>query len=85
MITIFIINATILILMFVTMEYLPEDCFDFFMVGHHVNEEVDSNLKSFSIWFSALLKIIGLTLVTCSSSTDQEPFRIATSAVERWR
>ena len=73
-------------------QYLPEDSFDFLMVGHHVNEEVDSNLKSFFqrlfsffIGFSAQLKIVGcgspaLTLVTCSSSTDQEPLRMATSA-----
>ena len=27
------------------MKYLAEDGFDFFMVGHHVDEEVDSNLK----------------------------------------
>ena len=93
------IVTTTLILMFAMMEhqYLPEDSFDFLMVGHHVNEEVDSNLKSFFqrlfsffIGFSAQLKIVGcgspaLTLVTCSSSTDQEPLRMATSAVERWR
>ena len=29
------------------MEYLAEDGFYFLMVGHHVNEEVNSNLKSF--------------------------------------
>ena len=49
MIVIFSIITTTLILMFAMMEYqyLSEDGFDFLVVGHHVNEEVDSNLKCF--------------------------------------
>ena len=49
MIVIFSIITTTLILMFAMMEYqyLSEDGFDFLVVGHHVNEEVDSNLKKF--------------------------------------
>ena len=81
--------------------HLAEDGFDLLMVGHHVNEEVDTNLR---ICIFARVKTVlpglsnlnfkmrsvkqqkgKLTRVTCSSKTDQEPLRIATSAVERWR
>ena len=88
--------------------HLAEDGFDLLMVGHHVNEEVDTNLRICTFVNLSLptveVKTVlpglsnlnfkmrsvkqqkgKLTRVTCSSKTDQEPLRIATSAVERWR
>ena len=88
--------------------HLAEDGFDLLMVGHHVNEEVDTNLRICTFVNLSLptveVKTVlpglsnlnfkmrsvkqqkgKLTRVTCSSKTDQDPLRIATSAVERWR
>ena len=90
--------------------HLAEDGFDLLMVGHHVNEEVDTNLgictfvnlslPTVEVEVKTVLPGLSnlnfkmrsvkqqkgkLTRVTCSSKTDQEPLRMATSAVERWR
>ena len=88
--------------------HLAEHGFDLLMVGHHVNEEVDTNLRictfdnlslptvevktvlpglsNLNFKMRSVKQQKGkLTRVTCSSKTDQEPLRMATSAVERWR
>ena len=36
----------IVVVITITIGNLAEDGFDFLMIGHHVNEEVNSNLKS---------------------------------------
>lgn len=62
--------------------HLSEHSLDLLVVCHHVQEEVDTHLRRKLV---CLFVMLAPTLVTCSSRTDQEPLRMATSAVERWR
>ena len=43
----------IIVVIMITIGNLAEDGFDFLMVGHHVNEEVHSNLESQILFPSA--------------------------------